>query len=315
MFSVIIPLYNKEAFIARTLQSVLDQTFQEFEIIIVNDGSTDGSVKEVERFNDERIRLVEQTNAGVSAARNRGIEEAKYDLIAFLDADDEWLPNHLDELSHLKMKFLTCKIFAVNYKIVDFNGKERFPIKTDLFDFNETQGIIQNYFEIAIKTAPPLWTSAVAVDKKSLQDVGGFPVGIRLGEDLLVWALLATQNSIAYSKNITAIYNFKALTELIDNEPMPDEKDVVGERLKSLLNTFSEKKSLCKYISLWHRMRYNLYIKNFHRLEAFNEILKALYYDPWLLKNYILLFLLFLPHSFRTILMRKRLKRQEKNIL
>ena len=77
MISVVIPLYNKEKQIAYTLQSVYNQTFQDFEIVIIDDGSTDGSVAEVEKFRDSRIRLIHQQNAGVSAARNRGIEEAK----------------------------------------------------------------------------------------------------------------------------------------------------------------------------------------------------------------------------------------------
>ena len=96
MISVVIPLYNKEKQVAHTLQSVLRQTFQDFEIVIVDDGSTDHSVEEVEKVRDTRIRLVHQQNAGVSAARNRGISEAKYDLIAFLDADDEWKPEYLE---------------------------------------------------------------------------------------------------------------------------------------------------------------------------------------------------------------------------
>lgn len=83
MISVVIPLYNKEKQIKRTLQSVLTQTFQDFEIVIVNDGSTDNSTIEVEKIKDSRIRLIHQENAGVSAARNKGIEEAKYELIAF----------------------------------------------------------------------------------------------------------------------------------------------------------------------------------------------------------------------------------------
>ncbi|MQN34111.1 glycosyltransferase family 2 protein [Prevotella copri] len=77
MISVVIPLYNKEKQIAKTLQTVLNQTYQNFEIVIVNDGSTDGSVEEVLRISDSRIRLVNQENGGVSAARNRGIDEAK----------------------------------------------------------------------------------------------------------------------------------------------------------------------------------------------------------------------------------------------
>ena len=78
MISVVIPLYNKEKQIKRTLQSILAQTFQDFEIVIVNDGSIDNSIIEVEKVKDSRIRLIHQKNTGVSAARNKGIEEAKY---------------------------------------------------------------------------------------------------------------------------------------------------------------------------------------------------------------------------------------------
>lgn len=90
MISVVIPLYNKDKQIAKTLYSVLKQTYPNFEVIVVNDGSTDNSLSEVSKISDSRIRLICQENKGVSAARNRGIQEAKSDYIAFLDADDEW---------------------------------------------------------------------------------------------------------------------------------------------------------------------------------------------------------------------------------
>lgn len=98
MISIVIPLYNKEKQIAHTLQSVFAQTFQDFEIVIVDDGSTDNSVMEVKKFDDPRVLLIQQSNAGVSAARNRGIEEANGELIAFLDADDEWMPEFLQTI-------------------------------------------------------------------------------------------------------------------------------------------------------------------------------------------------------------------------
>jgi glycosyltransferase involved in cell wall biosynthesis len=100
MFSVVILLYNKAHIIVRTLASVLNQTYTEFEIIIVNDGSTDNSLTVINQFtlNDPRIRIIEQSNQGVSVARNNGVASARYNYIAFLDGDDEWLPGYLAKM-------------------------------------------------------------------------------------------------------------------------------------------------------------------------------------------------------------------------
>jgi GT2 family glycosyltransferase len=95
--SVIIPLYNKAPHVRRALDSVAAQTFTDFEAIVVDDGSTDGGARAVAEFADPRFRLVSQRNAGPGAARNRGIREARGELLAFLDADDEWLPDFLEE--------------------------------------------------------------------------------------------------------------------------------------------------------------------------------------------------------------------------
>ena len=97
-FSVIIPLYNKAPYIERAVKSVLSQDYPHFEIIVVNDGSSDGGEKIVTKLEDERLKLVSQKNAGVSAARNTGAKEAQYEYLAFLDGDDTWEPNFLSEL-------------------------------------------------------------------------------------------------------------------------------------------------------------------------------------------------------------------------
>ena len=94
MFSIIIPLYNKQESVTASVQSILDQTFQEFEIVVVNDGSTDASVERLKEIEDPRIRLIEQQNQGVSVARNTGIAHACNRYIAFLDADDLWHPDY-----------------------------------------------------------------------------------------------------------------------------------------------------------------------------------------------------------------------------
>lgn len=94
--SVVVPLYNKARTVLRTLQSIAVQTFGDFEVLIVDDGSTDDSAALVESVADPRFRMIRQANAGPGAARNRGIAEARADLVAFLDADDVWLPRFLE---------------------------------------------------------------------------------------------------------------------------------------------------------------------------------------------------------------------------
>lgn len=95
--SVILPLYNKAAYVGRALASISAQTFADFEVIVVDDGSTDDSARAVAGHKDERVRLISQENRGPGAARNRGAQEASGELLAFLDADDEWLPEYLEE--------------------------------------------------------------------------------------------------------------------------------------------------------------------------------------------------------------------------
>src|SRR5437016_2066869 len=94
--SVIVPLYNKAPYIKRTLDSIATQTFADFEVIVVDDGSTDGGADVVAGYSDRRVRLLRQANAGPGSARNRGMDEATGEYLTFLDADDEWIPTFLE---------------------------------------------------------------------------------------------------------------------------------------------------------------------------------------------------------------------------
>ena len=172
MFSIVIPLYNKEKQIANTIKSIQNQTFQEFEMVIVNDGSTDNSVEIVKQIADKRIKLINQENGGVSRARNTGIKNSSFEYIAFLDADDEWEKDYLENVNNMINQYAECSVFATNYKIIDTKRKERFPINTDLAKFSKTSdnqcGVLEDYFDFASRTAPPLWTSAVICKKISI---------------------------------------------------------------------------------------------------------------------------------------------------
>src|SRR5690606_20866460 len=119
MFSVVIPLYNKELSIRNTIQSVLNQSYQNFEILIINDGSVDGSVDIVKNIKDERIRLNHQNNKGVYSARNKGIQEAKSEWIAFLDGDDLWEINHLEEVIKTMKVHPTEKVYVTSFQYSD----------------------------------------------------------------------------------------------------------------------------------------------------------------------------------------------------
>ena len=168
MISVVIPLYNKEQSIASTLQTVQNQTYQDFEIVIVDDGSTDHSVEEVTKVLNPRIRLIHQENAGVSAARNRGIEEAKGEYIAFLDADDEWKPDYLKTQYELTQKYPECSVFACNYEFKDTQGKVT-PTIIRKLPFKGKNGILSNYFEVASCSHPPICSISIMVKKNAIQ--------------------------------------------------------------------------------------------------------------------------------------------------
>lgn len=205
MISVIIPLYNKERQIRATLESVLNQSYTDFEIVVVDDGSTDGSTAIVESVQDARLRLIRQENGGVSAARNRGIREARGEYVAFLDADDLWELDFLKTLHQLSVEYPSCSVYACNYDFVSPDGTHR-PTIIRRLPFTGEHGILSNYFEVASCSHPPLWTSALMVRKEALQAIRGFPLGIKSGEDLLTWARLACRFPIAYSKRVLASF-------------------------------------------------------------------------------------------------------------
>lgn len=305
MISVIIPLYNKAASIATALDCVLAQTYQDFEVVVVDDGSIDEGVAVVERYTDARIRLIRQSNAGVSTARNKGIAEARGEYVAFLDADDEWLPEYLSVQHGLAQKYSQCDVFATNYIFRGFTGNKvatilrRLPSKARDFEMS-------NYFEVAYSSHPPLWTSAVMVRKAALESIGGFPVGIRSGEDLLTWARLAVKYKIAYTRHSLAIYN---LGEGYDKKNLPprrqDACDPVGKELLAIYREHPHIIGLRKYISHWHKMRASTAIRYGERRETMYETRQAIRYNPLNYKALLLGVLALLPTKIRRCIIRK----------
>lgn len=204
LFSVIIPLYNKENFIEATLKSALSQTFTDFEIIIINDGSTDKSEEKVLQFNDERIQLFTTKNQGVSVARNFGIEKASGEMIAFLDADDFWYPKHLENMSKLYETFPECGLFCTNYERFYSKNKIVKPFFIGVPDY-PWKGIVADFFKSSYVDRIA-WTSAVAIPKTVFEEVGYFDPKITLGagEDTHLWIRIALKFKVAFDSEISA---------------------------------------------------------------------------------------------------------------
>jgi glycosyltransferase involved in cell wall biosynthesis len=201
--SVVIPLYNKEKYISRTLESVLKQTLPADEIVVIDDGSTDNSAGEVLRFVDTRIRLIHQQNSGEGAARNRGVKEAKHDLVAFLDADDEWKPDFLLHIQRLYNNFPDCGAYATAFEIAEPGGNKSCPAFAGI-PSAPWIGIIPNFFRM-MQYGNILSSSSVAIPKRVLLDLKGFPEGIIQGADRMLWVCLGMSYPIAYSPSLEVL--------------------------------------------------------------------------------------------------------------
>ena len=299
MITIVIPLYNKESQIVDAIQSVFSQSFQDFELIVVNDGSTDNSIEMVKRFVDPRIKLITQKNAGVSAARNHGIKEAKGEFITFLDADDSWEPDFLKTQIYLAKKYTDCHVFVTNYMFRYSFGEQEYTIIKKL-PFTENDGVLSNYFEIASCSHPPITSISVMMYTKAILSIGGFPVGIKSGEDLLTWARLAVRYKIAYSRSVMAIYNMGEGYNFSNLPPRKqDMNDPVGKALVLLHHQYPAIKGLRQYVSHWHKMRASVSIRYGEKKETILEIFKALFYNPFNYKVIPFIILVMIPSKFR----------------
>jgi len=216
--SVVIPLYNKAPHIAKTLESVLRQDSAPDEIIVVDDGSTDGGDEVVERFVNSGIKLIRQKNQGVSAARNAGVQEAKSEYVALLDADDYWYPNHLSVMRSLINKYPQAALLSTAH-IVERDGNFYRP--RSIYTEGE-HGVVADFFS-AYSVGFSLVNSTTACAKReNLLEIGGFPVGVHRGEDFICWIRLALKYPVAHAEKVTAVYFQDAVNRSIHRrDPSP----------------------------------------------------------------------------------------------
>ena len=207
-FSVLIPLYNKSSYVTKAIDSVLSQTYADYELVIMDDGSKDDSFDVASKAIEGRTncQIHRQQNAGVSMARNNAVSLSQGDYLCFLDADDWWDPNFLSEMSRLIDACPEAGIYGTGYTIVD-ETRNRTRVAPVGVEPGFEEGYI-NYCQVYAKTlAMPLWTGAVCIPRAIYDEMQGFPKGIKLGEDFLLWIKIALKYKVAFLNKPLSFYN------------------------------------------------------------------------------------------------------------
>jgi glycosyltransferase involved in cell wall biosynthesis len=280
-FSVIIPLYNKADYISDCLKSALNQNFDDYEIVIVNDGSTDSSVAKVETFTSDKIKLVHQENLGVSKARNNAASCAKGTYIAFLDADDIWKPDHLETLKESILKFKDAGLYCNNYEI-NHNGNYTKPAQFN-FSLSHQPAIIDDFFKASLRDTVA-WTSGTAISKDKFFSIGMFNSLYSTGQDLDLWIRIALTEAIVFNPRITMVYN-----KSISNSLSKTEKNDVRFILLNAYKDYEDKNgSLKQYLDL---KRYGLALRTKINGESkiYKDTLKTIDFKNLNLKQRLLL--------------------------
>lgn len=219
MFSIIIPLYNKEKYIYNTIQSVLGQTYEDFEIIVVNDSSTDNSLLALQGIRDVRLQIYTKPNEGVSAARNYGIKKAKHDYIAFLDADDLWESNYLATVASVIKKYPDCGMIHSAYKrfVKDINNIVNY--RDALTICSDKAFVVKDYFYASYQYKTVLGQTSATCVKKQILDLfdNPFPKNIQCGEDADLWLRVACITKVVYINEHNMLYRVEAENSLYQN--------------------------------------------------------------------------------------------------
>lgn len=223
MISIVIPLYNKERSIILTIESVVNQTYKNFELIVVNDGSTDNSLKVVQEYvrglkmEDWRLKIFTQSNAGVSAARNRGIMEAKGEYVAFLDADDLWTPDYLETLDALIRDYPGEGLYCLGYETMSLTTIPSVESGKD----DRYRGIV----DVIWNMKKGIWTGSCSSSRDRLIKIGMFDTRMTHGEDLDMWWRLVLDGGLVVDTKCCAYYRQDTENRAM-NKQIPLEKHI-----------------------------------------------------------------------------------------
>jgi glycosyltransferase involved in cell wall biosynthesis len=254
--SVVVPLFNKLPYIRRCLKSVLGQTFTDYELIVIDDGSTDGSADAVYAIHDGRLRVLQQVNRGAGAARNAGIAEAKGRLVAFLDADDEWMPDFLHAMVALAVEYPQAGIYVSGLRRSLGGGKD---LERTLRTINNhLTGMVTTYFE-CVHEGDFVTSSNAVIPRRIFDQVGYFAEGEPIGEDGDLWARIVLKYPVAYNSRILAVYHSDAAGRSFArsgcNPPFPPVVRTLRRQISEGQSSDSQRRVLEGYID-WRLINY-----------------------------------------------------------
>jgi len=282
-FSVVIPLYNKEKYIQASIESVLNQTFLDFEIIVVDDGSIDNSQIILKSFENTKIKVFAIKNHGVSYARNYGVEKASAKYIALFDADDLWHQNHLSELKNLINCFPDAGLYCNNYNIFYTKNIKRKTVFN--FSYNNSCLLVKDFFAASIIDSVA-WTSSTAFSKEKFLNIGGFDTNFINGQDTDLWIRFALQHSVCFNPNITASYN-----KYIDKSLSKNENNKLRYELVNKFKKEEKDNASLKLFMDINRYSVALRSKIHNQSEIYKKLKKEIDYSNLNYKQKLLLYL------------------------
>lgn len=304
-FSVVVPLYNKELYINRALVSILNQSFNDFEIIVVDDGSTDNGALVVLNQYDERLGYIKKANGGESSARNVGIKAAKGKYITFLDADDQWDCVHLEVIKNFIGINDDPDVVCTNYKISNENGVR----VAHLWCANEP--IRLRYFKDSIGVLPLMTSNTSVLSRRIVDKVGYFNESLTIGPDLDYWMRVAAQSEPYFLPKPTATYHQEA-----DGRQCRKYRGFntvfIDSMIRNITNTSSQTDAR-KYVDVlfWREIRQMFYfgrnqqcrleIKNYSKILQLSWI-RWLY----LIATYMPVYLLYSKYRTKNVLANKK---------
>lgn len=268
-FSVIIPLFNKAPYVKKAIESVLAQTWRDFELVVVDDGSSDESYAVAEavlKGSPIPYQLIHQKNAGVSTARNNGVKASHGDYLCFLDADDWWDASFLEEMNELVSDFPDAGIYGSNYTIVNERKQKTRIAKIGVED-DFVKGDIDYCMVYAKTLQMPLWTGAVCIPRMIFEVTQGFKPQLKMGEDFDLWIRIALKYRVVFLNKPLAFYNqdVDASHRAIGSLPPPETQFAFcTDYLKDDMQQSFELKHLIEIIQI-------VCLRNYYLSKAYHE--------------------------------------------